>query len=437
MKRIEIDHGLYADALPGGRYVCVLKNDTSYVQTHAGPIATQDGLVPLFVTLDPSSDFRFAGQSNNSPDTLMWAGTWIRDKREPCGANPCIFDNDGVLHVNVGCKAGVMGWRYVDPHTGQLVTGDATYSSPWGLSEFTYIGDSLYIGQCNVSEAGCAVWDGTNLRMVNAGPARFIKAHRIGNDVAIAYVQEHNLPSILIFTTVDELRACPIVQEPTPSYDPLTPINRPCYFGWFNFLRDHDASLPANCGVYVGPGGDGDIRTLEGQKIAQFTEDGSDETNLDRMQELVNACYAKDPHVPIFPYWPRALFGSPIPRHAGLGVECYLRANETVAECEAAVRAEVRRGPCWLYFQCYSTNAGLTSDLRLLPPMVSRILATEPNSIGALGFNGNGRNGGYQDHPEVHGDWETVFASIPTPQPPSPTPQGDEYDVFAFAGACR
>src|SRR5689334_17591782 len=123
MIRIEIPGGLYCDALPSpNRYVCVLKDDTSYVATHAGPIATQNGLTPLFVTLDPTSDFRFAGQSNNSPQTVEWAGAWIRHNVVPCGANPCIYDATGELRINVGCQAGVNGFRYVDPDTGAIVS---------------------------------------------------------------------------------------------------------------------------------------------------------------------------------------------------------------------------------------------------------------------------------------------------------------------------
>jgi len=225
VKRIEVAGGLYCDALPGERWACLVPSQ-SCVLTHHGMIALDRGSMPLFLRLNPLDDLTFAGQSHDTPDTLLYREThWTRVLPAACGANPVIFDHAGALHIS-DCSMGVNGWRHVDPITGKLISGDDTYAHPSGqISEYTDLGNGLAIGQSNVKE-GCALWDGTHSRLIEPGGARFIRVSRDGDQVAIAMVKEHGEPSVLIWTTVTELLALPVLERPAPAPVRIPTIGR-------------------------------------------------------------------------------------------------------------------------------------------------------------------------------------------------------------------
>jgi len=166
MKRTRIDSGWYIDALPSGAYACLVPNQ--HVATHLGPIAFVDGQrQPLFIRVDEFNPtlFRFAGQSWQTADTLVWDGQWQNRAQAP-GVSPVIWLPDGTLKTDPyiypdGSKSS-QGWRYVDA-AGTPINGDATYSpSPQApkLYEWTDLGrgDTLVVGQGD--QGGVVVWDG-------------------------------------------------------------------------------------------------------------------------------------------------------------------------------------------------------------------------------------------------------------------------------------
>jgi hypothetical protein len=208
---IRITNGTYVDARPDGRYACLAVDafDVGTIVTDTGTLAIPGDARPLYLRVTRSGAFKFAGQSSNTPQTIEYLdGTgWVPRATVPCGISPVIYDHSGVLHISA-CEVGVgtQGYRYVDVDTGAIVSADATYGSDFGLAQWTFLGDGFYIGQCNTTP-GCASWDGTDLRMIEEGNCFFIRAQRVGNDVAIAMVKDAGVPSVVVFATMAELRA--------------------------------------------------------------------------------------------------------------------------------------------------------------------------------------------------------------------------------------
>ena len=224
--------GWYADCLPSGPYVVLIEG--SHLDTDLGRVdflagAAIDTYEPLFVRL--SDDGRaFAGQSHFHTSTVEYtAAGWRRINKEAIGVSPIIYDQANQLRISDG-SIGSQGWRYVAVD-GELITGDATYAPGPGftLYEWTDLsrnGDTVIIGQG--PEDGCHVWDGTAHRVLATGHSRFVRAHRVGDHVSVA-IWRTGAPTLLIWATVDELRALPVapVVVPPPVVPPVPPINDP------------------------------------------------------------------------------------------------------------------------------------------------------------------------------------------------------------------
>ena len=223
MTRLDIPNGLYCDAWPSRAYACLMANRLS-VQTHLGSIATP-GIAPLYLRMavDP---FRFAGQGfpteNPKDNWIEWNGAWALGDRTAYGVSPCIYDRNGGLVIATPAQ-GSQGYRFVD-ETGRLWTGDDTYySSAMGLSEWSGIGDGLFIGQSPDDAMDCLLWDGKAHRRIEPGQCRFIRVNRVGQDVSIAMVKMGGQPSVILWTTVAELLSLPIIDPlPIPPIDPFT-----------------------------------------------------------------------------------------------------------------------------------------------------------------------------------------------------------------------
>jgi hypothetical protein len=80
----------------------------------------------------------------------------------------------------------------------------------------------------------------------------------------------------------------------------------------------------------------------------------------------------------------------------------------------------------WLIPPCYTSNSGNTTDLRSIPPVISKIAHDTPKIEGIACFSSGSRPTGWDDHPEVHADWQAVFDGITgpgvVPVPPEPIP---------------
>lgn len=222
--------GWYADCLPSGRYVVLIEG--SHLETDAGKVsflkgATPTTFQPLFPRLSDDG-LTFAGQSHDDPSTVEYLFapmTWAKVNQAAIGVSPVIYDKANVLHISDG-SVGSQGWRYV-AEDGTLVTGDATYAPGPGFNLFEWTdlsrgGDTLIIGQG--PESGCHIWDGTAHRELATGECRFIRAHRVGDSVSVA-IWRPGQPTLLVWATVAELLALPIVAPPPVVVDHFGPVS--------------------------------------------------------------------------------------------------------------------------------------------------------------------------------------------------------------------
>lgn len=231
MRTLDIPGGMYSDALPSGEYVCLILD--SHLETHFGVIpfvgSGQQVLFPrCTITGGP---FRFAGQNTGPQNTLEWAGEWIIHSQTPCGVSPVIYDHYGSLHIS-NCSVGSQGYRCLAPGTQEILSGDQTYSSPFGLSEYTPIGDGIYVGQGSAN-GGIVIWDGTHHRELASGDRRVIRVNRVGNDIAICcWNHGPSTSASFWWLTLDELLACKIIDAtpiPAPEPEPIYNVARKAF----------------------------------------------------------------------------------------------------------------------------------------------------------------------------------------------------------------
>lgn len=210
----EIPGAIYVDALPTGEFACCLFDGS--VDTHIGKLTARDNLLPYYVRVTNIGGFQFAGQSSGNKQTLYYNGIWNYLDEIPVGINPVIFDHDGLLHISNG-SVGSQGYRYVDYYSGKIVSGDDSLYLPAGdIFEYTYLGDGLYVGQGSVT--GVVVWDGKFRRLLYDGTSNAIRASRFMELVAVSFYQP-NKPSVIIQTTMQELRNLPIINPIPPVHE--------------------------------------------------------------------------------------------------------------------------------------------------------------------------------------------------------------------------
>lgn len=272
MKRIDIPNAWYCDALPSGEYAAVLLSSgepSGLIQTHLGILNHPNFLVPLFIRISNVGGFKFAGQSATTPQTIKYDnGAWKLLDVVACGISPVIYDKAGDLHIS-DCSIGTQGWRYCDQITGELITGDMTYGPKDGLMEYTDLGIDLSIGQGH-DYGGVLIFDGEDLRELEKGFCRFVRAFRPANsnDISVAFYNEKTRVASIIWTNEDELRALPIFVPPVvPPIPPIPPVppEVKTMTGYGKLISDVEpASLvphPDNDGTFL-------IRVLNGQNLS-------------------------------------------------------------------------------------------------------------------------------------------------------------------------
>lgn len=213
----------------------------------------------------------------------------------------------------------------------------------------------------------------------------------------------------------------------TPAYAPVVSIGRTLWMGFFEFAPA--SGLPANCRLRVTQGAPWLPVEPQGWRYVAGDPDG-DPAAIER------AIVANRGAGDVLAYVPRRAQHA-LPTSADIqGIEAYIGADETDAQFVTRIEAALRKSPrAVLIAQCYTSNHTLTTDLRRVPGLISRLARDHRNVEGILVFSGSGRATGWQDHPEVHDLWRQVFAGItgappiavrPTPAPtptPQPTPQ--------------
>jgi hypothetical protein len=240
MRRLEISGGWYADAHPSGAYAVTV--DGQHVATDEGPVAFPGENI-LYLRLCLFAGHRYlAGVGHQTDQAWLWAnresGGW-KSLNPAAGVNACAFwPNRGYLWVCRGgdqadefdllsgggsarryLATGSQGIRWIRAD-GTILTGDATYvDKARGLWEYTDYGD-VAIGQG--PETGCVVRfaaDGLG-RLLEPGAVRFVRVQRMGDQFAVSMTRQDIGACVIVWATLDELRALPVapwVTVPAPA----------------------------------------------------------------------------------------------------------------------------------------------------------------------------------------------------------------------------
>ena len=219
--------------------------------------------------------------------------------------------------------------------------------------------------------------------------------------------------------------------ETAPS-DPLTPIHKPMWLGFFT-------GQPGAAGGWdttddpIGPPPPGngflDVPTFKfysdatGQPIGSYITGGS--------VEEIEAAAARCADIPVCYWdarrWPRT---PNLPDGLWLCVQAYRNTTEPIANFEADIRnilhqhvAERPNLQHAIVPQCYTSNTSMTLDLTSIVPVVSRLAASLPLHA-IIPFSGSGRKTGLQDHPEVRPLWEELYRTITRAPGEGTTPGG-------------
>lgn len=404
----------------------------NYLAAWQGDWAAWNGIIGLFGSVEPS--------------TLA-------------GLSPTKTDGRGAIAKNgtIGLKASYQS------------TGPVELVPPWrklGDPKNVQINPSPY-GLCILDE-NRAVWDGGN--SVGLGPIEFFPgaldprwavsgsgvdwwcywveglgliAHRTGQ-LPNGYLLSKNsaFHHDLGITESGRLMACwsteigeapesyrvvdvwnlPIINLVDAAREPITPQNRPMWFGCYTGQPGATGGWdtnddPPNTG---NPPGNGylDVPSftffdLQHRPVASYCPGGS----VEEIEEKAKHA----PHTPIaywdarrWPRWPV------LPKNSWLCLQGYRGVNESLSGFELSLRLllveiqeELPGQLVALVPQCYTQREDLTKDIQSLVPVFSRLGATFNNVIAFIPFNGNGRKYGMQDNPSIRPLWAELLSTIP------------------------
>ncbi len=228
MTRRYFSGGTSGELLPSGEFVINVKNVG--LITHLGTVGFPPGEYAglLWPRCTIVGGFKFAGQCNSTVSKAAERvnGHWISrdDLPYPSTNWPVIYDRAGQLHCNPVNAAGSQGYRYVTPDN-IIISGDATYGPFNDLSEWTDLGDGLYVGQASDAYAAVLYDANRGVRLLlESGYRRFIVANRDGDTVTISLSDQSGV--IFLQTTMSELRALPVF-APAPVPVPVPPAPQP------------------------------------------------------------------------------------------------------------------------------------------------------------------------------------------------------------------
>ncbi len=272
--RIEVPGGWYGENLPGGEYAVAVPASLQVVM-HTGTIAMppNTGLGPLYMRVSNVGGFKFAGQSHGSFETLEWVnGAW--EHRAPaCGVSPVIYDLTGLLHIS-DCSIGSQGWRQIADN-GDLITGDATYSSATlKLFEYTTHG-GISIGQG--PESGCIAVRGADRRVLEPGDCRFVRFNMAGDRLAVTMVKLGEHKTVLLWFDIADLSGFPLDVPPVPV--PVTPPPPPAPSGGMPNHKQDLINLRAQYGATLNQAQAGEMMgrlafKLRGEGFGLLRKDG-------------------------------------------------------------------------------------------------------------------------------------------------------------------
>lgn len=310
---------------------------------------------------------------------------------------------------------GVNGIRAVIPPFNFIILGiDTIYSPTYNLNEYVDFENGYVFGQMSDGYGMVAV-DGKRYR-IRTGDSFANKIMFDGFNIAYGTCDRIAKLSELVFCNIDEL------EEITTTY-PITPIGRPHWLGFFAGRPDSGGGWSTDVDPRTLPGNsylmipDNRVYNDEGIPVASYITGSSVEEIESKAQSaaFTPMCYWDGRN---WPRWPN------LPSDSWLCLQAYCGLNEPLENFERDIENKIielsqikpNQKIC-IVAQCYTSNSSLTTDLKALVPIFSRLAAKHTNVIATIPFSGSGRKTGLQDHPEVRPLWDE-FASTITGEPP-------------------
>lgn len=217
----------YCDALASPPAYVASALDGSHVLTDRGRLPGTSGGV-LYLRIAPDG-IRCAGAQQHGDRAVIWNGsTW--DIGQPAPAvNPVIFRPDGSLQYPDVAVTGSQGWRFIAAD-GSPIPGDWTYAPGSPLSrqvgetslfEWSQVGD-VRVGQGG--SGGCAIRYRGTLYLLEPGECYFVRANRVGDELAIAIAKLKDREAVIYWLHVSEIPTLqPYETAPPPVPQPPKP----------------------------------------------------------------------------------------------------------------------------------------------------------------------------------------------------------------------
>lgn len=418
MRRLPINDGWYGFATLNGDWGS-LSLTQNIIRSSRGNINFVDK--PLFLVGESyNGKFLLGGQSQSGKGTIFYTdGEWFQIG-DSFGVSPCAFsqggkffyfvtsgqtgkyrnNNDGII-TSFLTPFFVDGIRAVIPPNNEIILGNTTnYSPQYDLHEYIKFDERLVVGQ---GDNGLIVWfDGVRY-LVEPGDARFIRAQYNGTNLALASVNQVTKQTIFWWLNTAEL----IANFPIDNAS-IERINKECWLGWYEFVNDPNPLPTANCLMRVKELGT--IKKLNNQQVFSWiTGDTIAKINDEAVNHIDRIVAYYDNR--IWPEWPS------LAPNDYISLQAYCRSNESIKGFELDMQLVISSVPdqfqnIALTCQCFTSNDGLTKDLRSLVAVYARLAKNNPRVKMLLVFSDQGRATGLNDHPEVRPYWQELFDGI-------------------------
>lgn len=212
----EIPNGSYIDALHTGEYICLFWNSHCERGIFNNPEVTKFDLLtplndPLFLRITSIPELTLASQDHNSGNLLTWTlAGWKVINEQVGGKNPVIYDFSGKLYKPQP-NTFADGWAYIDPETNLPVEAIKCHSSDFGLFDFVYLGQGIYVGQTDHGGTRVHINGESNLRILDDNaPVRITSDVNISTGkFALSYVDNENHKSVAYWGDLSELKSLP------------------------------------------------------------------------------------------------------------------------------------------------------------------------------------------------------------------------------------
>lgn len=409
-------NGWYCDARNGRFVANIVKQWTpvivgSNLETERGPVELPNGQCVLNVRI--AKDGRFAGIGHH--DDLCWEWNWNSGWTShgvAFGPQSVIYDDDDILRIITSPPA--VGYRYALPFN-RIVTCDETRSDVnRHIWQFTELGD-VTIGQGGDGIYGqdpvIILIDGTR-RLLTGGACRFINTYLDNEIYVISFVREdQKVAEPGLYFSREQLLSLPLALDYNSPDKPIVEIDKPCWLTWFEFNQAPPIEPDGNAIVKIRYDLSNSIVNLrDGNHFGSWVDGASVEEIEQKVASNPLQCVA---------YWDARQW----PRYPilkfndWLALQAYCRNGESPDAFEANMRnlindAQHSHHKIALVCQCYTSNAGLTSDLKGLVPVYAKLARDYPSIDHLLVFSDQNRATGLNDHPELRPYWKELYEGI-------------------------